>query len=219
LLSVTAISASNAWAVGDRTDSSKADNSPQILHWNGSTWAQVPDPQLRGVPTALVNVEADSAGTVWVTGYTYNSQHQAGVILRWTGTGWQRVALPKGLSGHTLAAIDVLSSRSIWAVGGGSFERQAVIMHWNGVTWTRLTTRGTTFQGGLNGLASNSASDIWAVGYRGTAGAGVPQILHWNGSNWTRSFGPASTKGLYENSSCGPYDPCTNPTPTTTPSS
>jgi hypothetical protein len=218
LVSVAAISARDAWAVGTRSDygkdSSKADNSPQILHWNGSSWAQVPDPQLRGVPPELVNVEADSTGTVWATGFIYSGQHPAAVILRWTGTAWQQVALPKGLSDHRLGAVDVISSRDIWVVGGGSVEQQTVIMHWNGVTWTRLATRGTTFPGGLNGLAASSASDIWAVGYRGEAGAGVPQILHWNGSKWTRSFGPASTSGLFENSSCGPYTTCAAPTPT-----
>ncbi len=187
LLSVTAISARDAWAVGVGSHG----NGMLVLHWNGSSWAKVPDPHLRPLPE-LVNVVADSAGTVWATGFTYNSPHPAAVILRWTGTSWQQMALPKELAGHRLAALDVRSSRNIWAAGGAPGERNAVILHWNGLSWTRLTTRGTEFPGGLTGLASSSASDIWATGFRGTSGGGVLQILHWNGSAWKRAYGPPS---------------------------
>lgn len=202
LLSVTAISASDAWAVGSR-----ANNGQEIMHWNGSSWAQVPDPHLRGVPPVLRDVVADSAGTVWVAGFA-GGQHPAALLLRWTGTSWQRVAVPKMGPVDRLAAIDILSSRDIWAVGGGSAGPKTVILHWNGVAWTRMITRGTMFTGGLNGLAAGSPSDIWAVGFRGSYFGGVPQVLHWNGSNWKRVYGPASTKGLHENSSCGPYSNC-----------
>jgi len=202
LLGVTAISASDAWAVG-----STGGNSQLILHWNGSTWAQVPDPQLRGISPVLRDVVADSAGNVWVAGYFYGerSQKSTALLLRWTGTAWQRVALPKLGSDDGLSAIDIVSSRDIWAVGGGVDGGKTVILHWNGVAWTRLTTRGTNFTGDFESLAVGSPSDIWAVGYRGSYNGGVPQVVHWNGFGWKRVYGPSSTKGLYENSSCGPY--------------
>lgn len=191
LISVTASSARDVWAVGARPEG-YANKDLMIVHWNGSSWARVPNPHVRGPLPELVNVITDPAGTVWVTGFTYISQHPVAVILRWTGTGWQRVALPKGLSDHTFAALDILSGRDIWAAGGAPGERNAVIMHWNGVTWTRSTTRATRFPGGITGLSASSASDIWATGFRGTSGRGAPQILHWDGSAWTRAYGPAS---------------------------
>lgn len=202
LMSVTAISASNAWAVGS------TQNDLYILHWNGSSWTQVPGPQHHAAQPVLEAVAAGSDGTVWAAGLT-DGQPATTVLLRWTGTAWQQVDRGKRGLGDAIYAMTVISPSNVWAAGGGASSRSTVILHWNGTTWTRITTPGTTFPGRITDLAATSASDVWAVGYRGDYGsAGVPQILHWNGSKWTRSFGPYSTGGLYENSSCGPYRTC-----------
>lgn len=208
LLSVAAVSADNVWAVG------ASDKNPEILHWNGTSWAWVQGPHSALDQPVLWSVNTSPDGTVWAAGFT-DGRHVATLFLRWTGSGWQRVPGPKGRQ-IDISAIDVLSGRDIWAAGGGLVRAKTVFIHWDGTAWTRTTAPGSTFRGGITGLAALSDKDIWATGFRGSDYAGVPQILHWNGSTWTRVYGPASTKGLYENSSCGPY--CPDPTPSTTPS-
>lgn len=196
LHSVTAISADDAWAVGD------SQNSLLILHWNGSSWTPMRGPNLHGPTSWLGSLAPDPAGRIWAAGFTGNL-HLAGFIMRWTGTAWHLVPGMKNGAGEALYAVTAASPRNVWAAGDTGTD--TVILRWNGTSWSRATGRGSSFRGRINGLAAVTAHDIWAVGYRGTWSAGVPQILYWNGSNWTRAYGPASTGGLFENSSCGPY--------------
>ncbi len=218
---VTAISAHDAWAVGSTIEPRTSASSLFIIHWNGSSWTQVPTPQLRAEFPSLQSVAAGPDGTVWAAGLA-GGDHLTPLALRWTGAAWQQVAVPIPGLNAGLEAITVLSPDNVWAAGGGDDPSATMILHWNGSTWTRMSA-GANFPGRVNGLTATSDSDIWAAGFRGNAGAGVPQILHWNGSKWSRSFGPSSTSGLFENSSCGPYTQCATPSgsptdsPTATP--
>jgi hypothetical protein len=216
LSGVAATSARDVWAVGSAVDPRSSSSGLYIIHWNGSSWTQVPASHLHAVQPVLESAAAGPDGTIWAAGLT-DGDHTATLLMRWTGTAWQRVAGGTRGLGDATYAIAVLSARDVWAAGGGASDRNTVILHWNGTAWTRIAAPGATFPGRINGLAATSADDIWAVGYRGADGyAGVPQILHWNGSKWSRSFGPASTSGLNETSSCGPY--CNDSPPSNTPS-
>ena len=63
LSGVAAVSARNAWAVGE-----SAGGKALILHWNGTRWRQVPLPSLTRY-SSLSGVAATSARNAWAVGH------------------------------------------------------------------------------------------------------------------------------------------------------
>jgi hypothetical protein len=74
LTGVTATSASNAWAVGNRGTGTGAE--PILLHWDGSRWATVSAPDPAPGDFELNAVAASSATSAWVVGNTANARPQ-----------------------------------------------------------------------------------------------------------------------------------------------
>jgi hypothetical protein len=64
LISVTATSARNAWAVGNYTHGK---HTTLILHWNGRAWSRVASPS-PGAVSALGGVAATGRSGVWAVG-------------------------------------------------------------------------------------------------------------------------------------------------------
>ncbi len=129
------------------------------LHFDGTTWTNVPFPSLPGggVPEAAALWGAGTSN-VWAAG--------PGGILHWDGVAWT-VAHPttaahfQGLGGSGPA--------DVWAVGDGG-----QIAHWNGSTWTGSTA---PINATLHAVWAWSPSDAWAVGEMGVT-------LHWDGASW-----------------------------------
>ena len=87
LQSVTATSASNAWAAGFSQEPLKGSKN-MILRWNGTSWTQVPSPDpFCTTCDSLYGVAAASASSAWSVG-TLNGGAEV-VILRWNGTAWK----------------------------------------------------------------------------------------------------------------------------------
>jgi len=134
---VTALSASDAWAVGFFTPSpTSGAQKPLVLHWDGTRWTQVPSPAPGDtLVTELTGVDAISATDAWAVGDVFNgtSQTQRTLIFHWNGTIWTRVASPSpGFS--TLYGVGAVSHSDAWAVGAG---HGSLILHWNGTRWTQ----------------------------------------------------------------------------------
>jgi len=92
LHSVTALSQTDAWAVG-MVGNEDADEPyrPLILHWDGTAWHRVaaPSPDAGGDPLAAVL--ARSAKDVWAVGYggaTITTSDTHAVVEHWNGAGW-----------------------------------------------------------------------------------------------------------------------------------
>src|SRR5262249_38689473 len=113
LNSVTALSPSNAWAVGDGT-------TPVILHWNGHRWAQMQSAHVPGVDVgSLLSVAARSPNDVWAVGQAENAttQHERPVIEHWNGQRWSLVASPQLGNFSYLTSVTIASDGSVWAAG------------------------------------------------------------------------------------------------------
>jgi hypothetical protein len=178
LLSVAATSADSAWAVGCAgTKCTKA----LTLRWNGTTWAQVPNPSPAG--SRLETVTATPDGTAWAIGYTGNTGNNDTLILRWNGTTWIRVPSPNfGTDGYLLSVTGA-SADSAWAVG--VTDQHAVLLRWNGATWTHVPDPAGN---DLYRVAGISADSAWAFAYTfpgGDLDNPVSLIMHWNGATWT----------------------------------
>jgi hypothetical protein len=177
LLGVTATSTSNAWAVGHYIPRGAPVAHTLIEHWNGTTWTQVPSPNL-GYKSILQGVAATSASNAWAVGYYSNgTQRTQTLIEHWNGTTWKQVPSPSpGSVGNEVAAVSAISASNAWAVGnyshfhGPSIVYDTLIEAWNGTAWKTVPSPNPgTSTNYLLGVAATSASNVWAVGdYNGT---------------------------------------------------
>jgi len=103
LSDVSAVSASDAWAVGSYENQiSHTNNLTLILRWNGRRWLAVRAPFPRGaVVDSLGSVAAVSAKQAWAVGSIGGGPHDgAALLLRWNGARWAIAALPRLLGRH-----------------------------------------------------------------------------------------------------------------------
>ena len=187
LAAVSAGSAHDAWAVGQtRTTKTLA------LHWNGTSWAQVPTPAPGAFGSLLSGVTEISPTNVWAVGSS-NGSGSAALVLHWNGAKWARVATPSaGIAG--LSGVSAVSANDIWAVGsGGTTTRETtLVLHWDGRKWTRVPSPTPPGQVvALFSVSAVSATDVWAVGRDLTAKLGKTLVLHWDGKAWTQVPSPS----------------------------
>lgn len=120
LLSVTAVSAQNVWAVG-------FDEGPLIEQWDGTRWSVTPSPNPpSGELGALYGVVAIPGAAILAAGtYQYYFPFQFRTLVeQWDGTQWQVVASPNvtattisAANDNTLNGVSASSAHNIWAVG------------------------------------------------------------------------------------------------------
>src|SRR5262249_40374970 len=151
LNAVSAVSASDAWAVGGGL----------IMHWNGTSWTRVTSPNMprSGV---LRGVSMVSATDGWAVGEEFSKL----IILHWDGTSWTRVASPAGSKG-VLFGVSADSATDAWTAGPRSSSRgigPAQVLHWDATNWTQLPIRVSGIFSDLLAVSAASASDAWIVG-------------------------------------------------------
>jgi len=190
LQKVTAISASDIWAVGYYTPSI---NTQQALieHWDGTSWNIVPAPNIGSGSNALVGItQVPGTTQVWAVGYyTTNTNTEQALVEQWDGTSWNVLPTPNITS--ILHGVTAISASNIWAVGNttnGTLTEQ-----WNGTSWNIVPSPSV---GSFNAVIAISANNIWAVGYYSISGNGSRTLTEqWNGTNWNivPSPSPGST--------------------------
>ena len=114
LSGVTAVSASNIWAVGYQ-------GTTLIEHWNGSNWSVVPSPSPGGNDNNfLISVATVFSNSVWAVGvYQDGSGNYQTLIEHWNGSSWSVVPSPNpGISYSALAGVvRVPTTHQVWAAG------------------------------------------------------------------------------------------------------
>ncbi len=118
---VTAISATNAWAVGEDIGATSAiGGSTLIEHWNGASWSIVPSPT-PGADPGLTGVAARGSGDVYAVGNnipSINGGVVQGLILRWNGSTWSQDTDPTdGSYSPLFAAAAAPGAANEWAAG------------------------------------------------------------------------------------------------------
>ncbi|NJN54359.1 MAG: hypothetical protein HC804_06135 [Anaerolineae bacterium] len=205
LSGVTAVSANDIWAVGEKAGTTGPNWASLILHWNGNDWQDVPAPNLGAGTSELRDVAAVTANDVWAVG-SYSSPDtgwwEQPHIAHWDGVSWTAVPAPAFGSTSELNEITAVSANDIWAVGRALESNwKTLILHWDGSTWSRVASPNLGSAGNtLLGVTAVSANDVWAVG---TANSGNSTLtLHWNGSSWSLIPSPNGTiqPGINRNS-------------------
>jgi len=204
LTSVSAVSPTDAWAVGTFTTIFRVPK-PLIVHWNGTAWSRVPSPNPGAGVNSLSGVSALSATNAWAVGtYVVKGPVFKSLTLHWNGTAWSHVPSPNPGNFAQLTGVSALSHTSAWAVGI-SFGPDNLALHWNGTAWSQASvpSPGSTANKQLSGVSAVSATDAWAVGYgqrNSRFQPFFPVIVHWDGTAWSRVKSP--------NPGCGGGDGC-----------
>lgn len=120
LQGVTALSASDVWAVG----AVNGGPSYQTLaeHWNGLNWSIVSRPNTEPGFSILRAVAAISSTDVWAVGDTFTGGYHT-VIEHWNGSHWSfKPGANASRYDNMLFGVAAFSPRGIWAVGSYSPE-------------------------------------------------------------------------------------------------
>ena len=171
LRSVTAVSATNVWAVGQYDTSSGFHT--LIEHWNGSQWKVVASPNPSSREGNLSGVDALTANNIWAVGFTTDMNGFSQTLAEhWNGKTWKLVASPNpDPMFNGLSSLSAASANNIWAVGIQKVASETLIEHWNGTQWQVVASPNR--DGVSNILQSDSVvpftSKVWAVGYSGNS--------------------------------------------------
>ncbi len=205
LFALTALSATDMWAVGIYGNNLGRTLSAHTLieHWNGTAWTVVQSPNPGSGLNYLESITAVSANDIWAAGFSSGGQTVLGMqktlIEHWDGTSWKVVqSVSPGSNGNTLSAITAISANNVWAVGntndGSPGTDNALIEHWNGKSWSNVAGQNPGKQSNyLNAIVARSSHDIWAVGSFNSAfndQQAQPMIEHWNGTAWSTVISP-----------------------------
>jgi hypothetical protein len=195
LSGVSAVTSTDAWAVGYYANDANGAQDTLILHWNGTSWSQIPSPNPSATYNTLNGVSADSATDAWAVGTSDTSVGQDALILHWDGTSWSQVTSPNAsLTSGALFGVSADTSTDAWAVGFYSQGNlRTLILHWDGTNWSQVASPNQgTRRNELSSVSAGSSTDAWAVGeYRNiTTRAFDTMILHWDGTQWLKAKSP-----------------------------
>lgn len=216
LESITAVSSSDAWAVGESTGGLLSD------HWDGTSWTSVPFPA--GNPCTifesdcnLTGVSASAADDVIAVGDGEipgpSGWEVLPIAFEWTGSAWRQLTLPSQAGDGMFEHIQVFSPTNAWAVGTArdGVDQIATAEHFNGTTWTLVPTHVSIGNAGLTitSIDGSSPSDIWVTGFTETGGYGgrtfTSVLIHFDGRAWSTQSVPDQT-GLLDVAAVSPTD-------------
>jgi hypothetical protein len=187
LIDVACTSAGSCWATGSygNLGSSTGVILNLALHWNGTTWSQVPVPNPggsgkgKGHLLSLDAVRCTGPKTCWAVGFAgilSNKIVFRNEVLRWDGKKWSAAPVPNpaGVGKdhiNELVGLSCTASDSCWATGDyGSINKLLnEALHWNGRKWLKVRTpnpEGSALgsSNSLAGVSCTSSKDCWAVG-------------------------------------------------------
>jgi hypothetical protein len=182
--SISASSASNAWAVGGFE--SAANHKQVALHWNGKKWSAVPTPAAGDDGLRVVSTSGPK--NAWGLG-------SDGALVHWDGKVWaQDGTAPFAVQ---LDSIATSGPSLAYAVGFDVQNNRLAILRFNGQTWSRAPLgKGVLREGQLISVAVSGRA-AWAVGNHDKKnGVTEPVILHSTGGAWRAQRAPGSDFSL-----------------------
>jgi carboxypeptidase family protein len=148
---VTAISATDIWAVGEGIS----------CHYDGANWTAVPVPPANGSIT-IFDVSASTSNDVWAVGqYIYCVDEHCDAFpyaIHWNGSQWQATNPP----GVILSGVLALAPNNVFAVG--TYSVGTLIIRWDGSQWATVASPDPETGGFLNEIAATNSGELWAVG-------------------------------------------------------
>ncbi len=176
LYGVSAVSANDAWAVGEYG---------HVAHYTAGTWQAVDPPALSGTDLWDIKMTGPDAG--WIPA--------GSAAYAYDGTSWLSRSNGLGPSpGLRVGVLAPLGSSDVW--GTGRANGHDTLVHWDGTTWTAA---GPVLDSSvyLFDITMTSPGEGWAVGEQSTGTGYQGVVLHYDGSTWTVNPGPPGATSLY----------------------
>jgi hypothetical protein len=191
LYNVTAITATNVWAVGQSIDANSDQPTPLAEHWNGKKWSVVASPNLGTYGSKFYRVSGTAADDVWAVGGTWTSSQRNALLAfaeHWNGKKWSVVKIPNANSiDDVLNGLVAIAPDDAWTVGDyytGSIFR-TFTEHWDGTTWKIVKSPDVGIGGdALFDMTAFSKTAVWAVGQVFAASSRTTLALKWGGQKW-----------------------------------
>lgn len=202
LNSIEAFSATDVWVGG----TSSADN-VVLMHYDGSGWTSVKvdisgnrrgERHHVGEITALGGTSAAPMGLVH-SAAEIGGQDAGTVAPASDGSRWTAALLMEGPSTTEVSGV-ASSPGDRWIVGYRADDNgivQPMAWHYNSQFGSLASPRAVTTDHVLNGVADESSTDAWAVGYR-VSNDGTRRLTltyHWDGSRWAQLTSPNTKTG------------------------
>jgi hypothetical protein len=172
LVSVKAFATDDVWAVGYKDyDYNQFTSSTFTLHWDGTTWSEIPSPNVTTGFNLLRGVDGPAPNNMWAVG----SSSLGAIALHWDGTAWTTV--PTAVDNGWFVAVKAFSATNVYAVGI-SGSQQPLSARWDGTQWRVIPTPPVNIPGSLDAISSRDGS-IWAVGDQGLDRNRTDLIFNW----------------------------------------
>jgi len=189
LLSVDAVSRSDAWADGIIQPASNAKPPLALIEqWNGRAWRRSAVPA-KAAATVTANdqfldaIAASSARNVWAFS-------DSSAYLHLSRTGWQTGSLPRRLARNSsIESANVFGPTDVWVFGTGNDTATSLTKltpfaaRFNGRRWSAVRMPG---QGSTGYVSALSPDDMWAITGQGLPARRTtgPRVAHWSGRSW-----------------------------------
>ena len=189
LLSVDAVSSSDAWADGIiEPASSRLPPVALIEQWNGRSWQRAAVPaKAAATVTAddqfLNSIAASSARNVWAFSID-------GAYLHRSRAGWQPGSIPRRVArSASIESANVFGPADVWVFGNGNDTATSLTKltpfaaRFNGRRWSAVRMPGRGSTGYVSAL---SRDDMWAITGQGLPARRTtgPRVAHWSGRSW-----------------------------------
>jgi hypothetical protein len=169
-VTLTAFSATgpdDVWVVGSRMDAT-GNALPLALHWDGTSWQEIPVPAGNGGQSVLTAVSEAGPDDVWAVGSQLlqaGSDLVAPLAEHWDGSAWT-VSQPDQVNAE-LDGVYVAGPGDVWAAGQFASGLPSVFLHLNGKTWTTVPAPGPAEYGlsyVFTQVSGTGPDDVWALG-------------------------------------------------------
>jgi len=196
LLSISAISSNDIWAVGYYVDISTPTEHTYIAHWDGTNWTQASSPDF-GSSSYLQGVAAVAPDAVWAVGGYVNQTGTAALTLAlfWDGSTWASVPSPNPGTWNYLESATATTADDMWAAGmiapddpRTQYQRTLTIHCTRSACNSVISPNTGAGDNILQSVSAFSSSDVWAVGSSEVITDPqtiVPLVIHWNGAGWS----------------------------------
>lgn len=188
LTDVDAVSATDAWAVGNTGAVGVPDGTAFLEHWDGHEWQledfEVPE---RVKEFSLSSVEANASDDVWAVGTGYVDGVGQPLALHWDGSKVVVTSPVDKTEPGEFSDVAVVNGE-VWTTGfvpgTDATKARALLAKWDGKNWKRISTPDDDVW--LYGLDSDGKDGILATGYTADGGA----LLHWDGKTASLESSP-----------------------------
>jgi len=190
---VVALSASDAWAVGQGYTKQGTHSTSE--HWDGMAWTVVPVPDLNPGYNLTTAVDASAPDDVWAAGS--GTEGNAPETQHFDGSAWSVVTALGIGAGYTpfLRDVAALAKNDVWVVGDAEgdvgndyyFGPLPLVEHWDGASWSMVPTPNVGAFDGLNAVSAASDNAVWAVGSSDDGRI----TERWDGTAW-KVVGPVA---------------------------